>query len=234
MYSDADEIIHPSVLRTMKFYDIFDRGRIQIRYEHYSYGFFCPLSEPTTLHVGTILETFRHSLAYSLHSVRNSQFYIEGSALAEHLRKVICINSLKSKELCRSRRRSPDTVMFGIGNENYFSGFHCSWCFNPEGLRVKLVSAQNGDFPRWGDFPEKLERKYLECLIEKREYFDGQLMSCGNRQTDIFQIIKNSTRRQISNRLRSRFSELSDIPSEKKFLHLKSCNDMHQKTVLRK
>ncbi|KAI3384881.1 hypothetical protein SNEBB_010571 [Seison nebaliae] len=230
MYSDADEIIHPSVLRTMKFYDIFDRGRIQIRYEHYSYGFFCPLSKPTKLIVGTLYETFRHSLAYSLHSIRSSRFLVKSQNVVEELRKVICTNSIRSKKLCQSRPPSPDIVVFGVGKNNNFSGFHCSWCFDVEGLRVKLVSAQNGDFPRWGNFPEKLERNYLECLIEKREYFDGKLIPCGKNELDIFNVVGSSNVDKISHRLRRYLSYISKISSQKRFQQYKLCKHMHSST----
>ena len=31
------------------------------------------------------------------------------------------------------------------------AGWHCSWCFQPQGIRAKLLDAPNSDFPRFGD-----------------------------------------------------------------------------------
>ena len=65
----------------------------------------------------------------------------------------------------------------GISTKKYFqdhlAGHHCSWCFDAEGIRLKLISAQADDKPRWGDYPDKLELPYLEGLIQNGEWFDG-------------------------------------------------------------
>ena len=52
------------------------------------------------------------------------------------------------------------------------AGWHCSWCFTPDKILVKLVSAQNGDFPRWGDFPEKRNLSYIRRLVATGTWFD--------------------------------------------------------------
>lgn len=59
------------------------------------------------------------------------------------------------------------------GTKEHYAGFHCSWCYNPEGIRTKLLSAHVDDKPRWGDFPEKLDLNYIHGLIRKGEWFDG-------------------------------------------------------------
>ena len=30
------------------------------------------------------------------------------------------------------------------------AGWHCSWCFTPDGISKKLKDAPNSDFPRFG------------------------------------------------------------------------------------
>ena len=55
-----------------------------------------------------------------------------------------------------------------------YAGHHCSWCFNLEGIKLKLLSAQRADTPRWGDFPEKLDLNYIQSLTRKGLWFDGQ------------------------------------------------------------
>jgi len=54
------------------------------------------------------------------------------------------------------------------------AGWHCSWCLPVEGIRTKMTSAQNGDFPRWGDFPKKLDPVYIARLIECGLWFDDK------------------------------------------------------------
>ena len=51
------------------------------------------------------------------------------------------------------------------GTVDYPAGFHCSYCTSPEGMRVKLISAINADFPRWGDYPEKCQIPFLKLAI---------------------------------------------------------------------
>ena len=36
-----------------------------------------------------------------------------------------------------------------------------------------MTSAQNGDFPRWGDYEEKLDLDYIAELIRTGRWFDG-------------------------------------------------------------
>jgi len=52
------------------------------------------------------------------------------------------------------------------------AGWHCSWCLDVDGIRTKLVSAQNGDFPRWGDYPAKLNATYIRARVAKGIWFD--------------------------------------------------------------
>ncbi|XP_059098126.1 beta-1,4-mannosyl-glycoprotein 4-beta-N-acetylglucosaminyltransferase-like [Tigriopus californicus] len=60
-----------------------------------------------------------------------------------------------------------------IGSTSNPGGFHCSWCFSPAGIRVKLLSAQRADRPRWGDFPDKTRISYIHNLVRTGTWFDG-------------------------------------------------------------
>jgi len=60
------------------------------------------------------------------------------------------------------------------GSGKDVAGWHCSWCVDVDGIRAKLVSAQNGDFPRWGDYPEKRNASYIESLIARGVWFDDK------------------------------------------------------------
>ncbi|KAJ0051137.1 hypothetical protein NL108_014582 [Boleophthalmus pectinirostris] len=66
-------------------------------------------------------------------------------------------------------------VQWALGSPVHFAGWHCSWCFTPEGIHFKLVSAQNGDFPRWGDYEDKRDLNYIRQLIRTGGWFDGSL-----------------------------------------------------------
>ncbi|XP_072240747.1 beta-1,4-mannosyl-glycoprotein 4-beta-N-acetylglucosaminyltransferase isoform X2 [Leuresthes tenuis] len=66
-------------------------------------------------------------------------------------------------------------VQWSVGSPFHFAGWHCSWCFTPEGIYFKLVSAQNGDFPRWGDYEDKRDLNYIRELIRTGGWFDGSL-----------------------------------------------------------
>ena len=54
------------------------------------------------------------------------------------------------------------------------AGWHCSWCCSVECIAIKLVSAQNGDFPRWGDYPEKRNVTYIKNLVRSGLWFDDK------------------------------------------------------------
>ncbi|XP_066563248.1 beta-1,4-mannosyl-glycoprotein 4-beta-N-acetylglucosaminyltransferase isoform X2 [Amia ocellicauda] len=66
-------------------------------------------------------------------------------------------------------------VQWSLGSPFHFAGWHCSWCFTPEGIHFKLVSAQNGDFPRWGDYEDKRDLGYIRELIRTGGWFDGSV-----------------------------------------------------------
>jgi hypothetical protein len=64
-------------------------------------------------------------------------------------------------------------IQVGVGGD--YAGFHCSWCSSPEAISIKLRSAIHQDFPRWGDYPEKLDLAYIAGLIK-----NGGLKSLGS------------------------------------------------------
>ncbi|CAB4063400.1 MGAT3 [Lepeophtheirus salmonis] len=85
-------------------------------------------------------------------------------------------NAYKHKKLKKEFRvyvASHDVKVWNIGTLGHYAGYHCSWCFQPEGIRRKLLSAQKNDKPRWGDYPEKTNLTYIQKLIKSGEWFDG-------------------------------------------------------------
>ena len=67
-------------------------------------------------------------------------------------------------------RRVQEWTAGGSGED--VAGWHCSWCMDVNRIRTKLVSAQNGDFPRWGSYPEKLNITYIRGLVRRGVWFD--------------------------------------------------------------
>lgn len=76
------------------------------------------------------------------------------------------------RKMFGNRTRIQEWTAGGSGKD--VAGWHCSWCLDLDGIRTKLVSAQNGDFPRWGDYPEKLNITYIEGLIARGVWFDDK------------------------------------------------------------
>jgi beta-1,4-mannosyl-glycoprotein beta-1,4-N-acetylglucosaminyltransferase len=60
------------------------------------------------------------------------------------------------------------------------AGWHCSWCFRPENIVIKLTSAINADFPRWDNYPEKLNLTYIRENIQLGRWFDGNSVGTKN------------------------------------------------------
>ena len=54
------------------------------------------------------------------------------------------------------------------------SGWHCSWCFDPQGIKTKLEGAHWSDLPRWGAFPSKTTEDYIRNLTVRGMWFDDR------------------------------------------------------------
>ena len=52
------------------------------------------------------------------------------------------------------------------------AGWHCSYCFKPEGIRKKLLDAPVSDWPRWGDDHVKSNVTYIRNLVRNGQFFD--------------------------------------------------------------
>lgn len=52
------------------------------------------------------------------------------------------------------------------------AGWHCSWCFDAATIQLKLISAYNYDFPRFGSYSDKLSLTFIESLIKQGYYFN--------------------------------------------------------------
>ncbi|XP_014670875.1 PREDICTED: beta-1,4-mannosyl-glycoprotein 4-beta-N-acetylglucosaminyltransferase-like [Priapulus caudatus] len=153
--ADADEIPSSDVLWFLKMYDGYSEPiAFTLRWSYY--GFFW--KGPNDKHTQVISAA---TIAYVK--------YVCDSDLIKLRRPPKQLNS----DAYRSAfNRSVLTWTIGPP-QGPFAGWHCSWCFPPQGIQTKLISAQNGDFPRWGNFKAKQNLDYIKGLIRDGKYFDG-------------------------------------------------------------
>jgi beta-1,4-mannosyl-glycoprotein beta-1,4-N-acetylglucosaminyltransferase len=90
------------------------------------------------------------------------------------LRRNVWENDLLEAKLKNYTKSGHEIREWDAGKLGHYAGYHCSWCYNPEGIRTKLLSAQKHDKPRWGDYPEKTDVSYISGLIQKGGWFDGK------------------------------------------------------------
>jgi len=90
------------------------------------------------------------------------------------LRRNVWAHSLLKDRLANFTQSHNKPKEWTLGNSPHYAGFHCSWCYSPEGIRTKMASAQRHDKPRWGDFPEKMDLEYIESLVSNGGWFDGK------------------------------------------------------------
>jgi len=90
------------------------------------------------------------------------------------LRRNVWSHSLLKDRLSNFTKTHEKPREWTMGDSPHYAGFHCSWCYSPEGIRTKMSSAQRHDKPRWGDYPEKMELDYIESLIRTGGWFDGK------------------------------------------------------------
>ena len=136
-------------------------------------------TEPVGWHVKANVYGF-YGLQSGLGSIR-----IVAACTVGMLRNVFQFNAIQLRGAVRYMREQAHNLatyqtsgakvkLWSIGNPNCTAGWHCSWCLKPEDIRVKLLSALNVDFPRWGDYPEKLRLGYIRSLIANGRWFDDK------------------------------------------------------------
>ncbi len=158
MYTDGDELPRPEVLQFFKLYEGWPQP-VAFQYKWSIYGFFWqvdgkvygaysrPIPSLVTMDVLRLVYDDDSSL------IRRVSYYKTGKDVAP-----------TSKNLTLNGR--PIDQMSVID-----AGWHCSWCFSPEGIRAKLLDAPNSDFPRFGDDRARTNVAYIRRLIKHGLYF---------------------------------------------------------------
>ncbi len=148
MNMDADEIPKSEVIRFFKYYD-YDGDPFKIVYRHALFGFFLQKSkgghdDPHVKGVGCTIK-FLREMCY------NDLIYVRRNV------------QMKCK-------KSPPYKVLTVGTKAHYGGYHCSWCFTPEGIRLKMKYAQTDDGPNWLYYPEKVTDENIANMIRKGDF----------------------------------------------------------------
>ena len=159
--TDVDEMVSKDVVYFLKIHDGF--------YEPFAFTllsrgfafFWAPVRSTVIVFGGCTVGMLRDVLRYKTDGLRS----------AEHsMRKVPhLINAYHhpTTQVAKSYK-------WVFGNAAHPVGLHCSWCLSPEHIVIKLMSAINADFPRWGDYPDRRKLPYIKNIIHKGIYFDNK------------------------------------------------------------
>ncbi|XP_050037187.2 beta-1,4-mannosyl-glycoprotein 4-beta-N-acetylglucosaminyltransferase-like isoform X2 [Dermacentor andersoni] len=156
--SDADEIPSRDVVLFLKHHDGYGEP-ILLSLRWFVYGFFWENSVPVN---------------------------VSGVCTVSFLRQVYENDSLRLRSMKTFTKNNMSNTgtfseMWTIqGTSPHYSGWHCSWCFDAEGIQVKLAAAQRDDGVRWGDIAEKTDLGYINSLRKRGYFFDesGPLERC--------------------------------------------------------
>lgn len=158
IYLDSDEIPVRDALVFLKLHDGYPEP-FGFHLWRTVYGFFWRGGTGDwNIWSGSTIGMLAHVFEYKVSRLRNP---------AGHIPKL----SVNVKAYVKAGRR---LRLWKLGSSGHYAGWHCSWCFDLERMRIKLVSAINADFPRWGDYPEKQDLNYIQSHVTKGLWFDDK------------------------------------------------------------
>uniref|UniRef100_G3MPR1 EGF-like domain-containing protein n=1 Tax=Amblyomma maculatum TaxID=34609 RepID=G3MPR1_AMBMU len=150
MILDADEIPSRDVLLFLKYHDGYGEP-MTITFRSFLYGFFWTNYQPVEVGGVCTVAALRHVYCNDSLLVRRMDQYFQT--------KLPYTGTVKMQWAIK-------------GTEPRYAGWHCSWCFEAQGIQVKLASAQRDDGVRWGDFANKTDLAYIESIRRAGRYFD--------------------------------------------------------------
>lgn len=157
IYTDADEFPSRDALQFLRLHDGYPEPfGLSLRWS--VFGFFWKQYEPTRIYVGCTLSMMRYVFQYSAFELRAGDYFTKHAALIQAY-----VTS------------GGNVYEWHLGENGFPAGWHCSWCMPPEGIKIKLQSAINADFPRWGDYPHKLQLDYIRQLVKNGVWFDDEM-----------------------------------------------------------
>ena len=165
VYNDGDELIRPEILTFLKIYEGFT-DPVGFKYRWAIFGFFWTVKFGSKLYKYINFESaamtvgfFRDFYDYDASLVRSGAFDEDNK---------------KNQELKSIYKDNGKRIELFKCSED--AGWHCSYCFDPEGIRKKLLDAPLSDWPRWGDDPTKSSVEYIKTLIKNGQNFDGKFL----------------------------------------------------------
>jgi beta-1,4-mannosyl-glycoprotein beta-1,4-N-acetylglucosaminyltransferase len=154
--NDADELLTWPPIFFLKFHNGFPEP-VGMNLVHNVFGFFWQGDD-------LISHVFGACTVAMLSDVFEKNPYHLRSA-SKHLQSSDKLDDYKYRKSGRVREWS-------IGTKEKPAGWHCSWCFEPDRIRLKMISAHMGDVPRWGNDQRKTNVEYIARLIHNGTWFD--------------------------------------------------------------
>ncbi|XP_013776586.1 beta-1,4-mannosyl-glycoprotein 4-beta-N-acetylglucosaminyltransferase-like [Limulus polyphemus] len=152
--NDADEIPKAEVLEFLRQYDGYPEP-ISLKMKWYLYGFFWQeLKKTIRIRAVSTIKVLKEVWKNDAIELRRE-------------------NMLETYRRTSNNNYSVSLNPWFLGSNEFHAGWHCSWCFSPAGIQIKLRSAQEDDGIRWGDFPEKYNLVYIKTLIRDGLWFDN-------------------------------------------------------------
>ncbi len=131
MYSDGDELPRPELLLFLKLYDGWPQP-VAFKYRWSIFGFFWTVDE-------AVLGSYSNPIPSVVSMGVLDEIYTNDSSL---LRKGYYYKSQEDVEVQdRVRKYTKRTGIVLDQLPILDAGWHCSWCFKPEGIRAKLLDA---------------------------------------------------------------------------------------------
>lgn len=158
--TDGDEVPNRDTMLFLKFNDGFPEP-IRFSYQFNTLGFFWRGQPVWTAGGAVTMRMLMFVFPTKAIKVRSSSSYVKQEGA-------------RATRMYLQTFKNVSVLPWMIGTVAHPAGYHCSYCGGPEFVRNKIVSAQNGDFPRWGNYPEKRELTYIRNMIKTGQWFDGK------------------------------------------------------------
>ena len=165
VYNDGDELIRPEILMFLKLYEGFS-DPVGFKYRWSIFGFFWTVRPKSKFYKYHDFESAAMTVGFFKDFYDYDASLIRGSAFQDNND-----HNKKLKNIYKDHGKRID--LFHCSDD---AGWHCSYCFKPDGIRKKLLDAPLSDWPRWGDDPQKTKINYIENLIKDGKNFDGTLL----------------------------------------------------------
>merc|ERR1739844_483642 len=159
LYTDGDELPRPEILQFFKLYDGWSQP-VAFQYKWSIYGFFWQVD-------GYVYGAYSRPIPSMVTIDVLRDIYKNDSSLIRRGLYYKTQEDVKSTVKKYNEKGLPIDQMSVID-----AGWHCSWCFKPQGIRAKLLDAPNSDFPRFGDDRARTDVAYIRRLIKHGLYFN--------------------------------------------------------------